>query len=179
LEKEPHDIVLLDLSLDAFAIDLTRILRANRPQVRILLLVTPNHHAQIADAIAAGAHGCVLEEVSLRELKEAIERLLSGEYFCSPKLIESMFARMAEMGRQSQPRWRTRVESAELTQREFEILCLVAEGLSNKQMARRLSLSLYTIKNHVHNILQKLQVGDRFQAVEHLREKGWLSKNSL
>jgi DNA-binding NarL/FixJ family response regulator len=66
-----------------------------------------------------------------------------------------------------------------LTERELEILCLVADGLSNKQIARRLCLSLYTVKNHVHNVLQKLQVGDRYQAVAQLREQGWIAKKAV
>jgi DNA-binding NarL/FixJ family response regulator len=179
MEQEGINVVLVDLALGPFAIELAGRLRATRESTRILLLVSANSHALISEAIKAGAHGCVLEEISLRELKEAIARVTAGEFFCSPQLIESLFTRMAELSRREEPRWRSSVNSADLTERELEILCLVADGLSNKQIARRLCLSLYTVKNHVHNVLQKLQVGDRYQAVAHLREHGWLAKTAV
>jgi DNA-binding NarL/FixJ family response regulator len=179
LKQEGVNVVLVDLALGPFAIELADLLRKENDRARILLLVPANHHAQISEAIKAGAHGCVLEESSLRELREAISRLTAGEFFCSPQLIEVLFSRVAELSRQSEPHWRTRLQAADLTERELEILCLVADGLSNKQIARRLCLSLYTVKNHVHNVLQKLQVGDRYQAVAQLREQGWIAKKAV
>ena len=83
-----------------------------------------------------------------------------------------MFARLAELSRE---RARSeRVEALELTPREMEILQLIAEGLSNRSIAERLSLSVYTVKNHVHHILEKLHVQDRREAVEHAYARHWL-----
>jgi len=86
-----------------------------------------------------------------------------------------MCHRLVESARASS--WRERVKSVELTPRELQVVSLVADGLSNKQIARRLfSLSLYTVKNHVHNVVEKLQVENRFKPVEYARPRGCLEK---
>jgi DNA-binding NarL/FixJ family response regulator len=109
-------------------------------------------------------------------VQHALACVLAGQFVSPPRLVQSMFARLAGESVAPTSTWRTRAESADLTEREFEIVNLIADGLSNKQIARRLSVSLYTVKNHVHNLLQKLQASDRMAAVSHLRARGWLAK---
>ena len=88
----------------------------------------------------------------------------------SAGIANSMFAQLGKLARES--RWSGRIETAKLTARELDVLRLIADDrLSNKQIARKLSLSLYTVKNHVHNILEKLQVENRYEAAEYAYEQ--------
>ena len=182
IEEQPPDVVLVDLNLpEQIAVELTRHVRRRLEGTKVILLAHAKAlHAhgdtedQLVECLAAGAQGCVLEESSLRELQAAIETVVAGENFYSPEIVPSMCDRLVQAARGAS--WRDRVKSVDLTPRELEVVNLIAEGLSNKQIARRLSLSLYTVKNHVHNIVEKLQVENRFKAVEYARRKGWLEK---
>lgn len=122
--------------------------------------------------VEAGAAAYVLKEVSVEELVRTLKRLGDGETVCSPKLALSMFSRLAHLARAR--RREENLEAFDLTMREMEILRLVARGLSNKEIARDLCLSFHTVKNHVHNILDKLKVEHRSQAVDYAYRKRWL-----
>ena len=176
LALEQPDIVLIDLSLpERQAVQLTTHIREHLDQVKIIVLGhAKSEEENLLDCIAAGAHGCVLEESSLQELETAVKDVTSGKTFCSPEIVQSMFSKLAQTARQSH--WRERVERVDLTPRELEVVQLIAKRLSNKHIAKELSLSLYTVKNHVHNIIEKLQVEDRFEAVEQARQRRWLRK---
>ncbi len=176
LTKQPPDVVLIDLNLpDQLAPELTQHIREHLDRSKVILLAYANEQDNLVECIAAGAHGCVLEESSLSHLRVAVEKVVGGETFCSPEIVHSMFNRLAQTARDSY--WHERPKAIELTPRELEVVHLIAERLSNKQIAQRLSLSLYTVKNHVHNIVEKLQVGDRFEAVEYARRRRWLQRS--
>jgi DNA-binding NarL/FixJ family response regulator len=167
--ESPH-VVLIDLNLpDQLALGLTHHMRDQGAGPRIILLTHGSTHDDLVECFAAGAAGCVLEESSLQELRHAIERVAAGQAFCSHDLVHSMFHRLAQ-----RPKGHDRDEAASLTPRELEIVRLIAEHLSNKQIARRLSVSLNTVKNHVHNIVEKLQVTGRYEAVDYARQQRWL-----
>jgi DNA-binding NarL/FixJ family response regulator len=182
IEEQGLGMVLIDLNLpEQLAVGLTQQIRQCAARVKVILLAQTqallSHGAAedlLVECLAAGAHGCVLEQSSLQELQTAIQKVIAGERFYSPEIIPSMCYRLAESVRASS--WRERVKSLELTPRELQVVSLIADGLSNKQIARRLSLSLYTVKNHVHNVVEKLQVESRFKAVEYARQRGWLEK---
>ena len=127
---------------------------------------------EILRFIEAGAAAYVLKEVSVDDLVGILRRLADGEAVCSPKITSSMFSRLADLARAR--RREEHLETLELTMREMEILRLVAQGLSNKQIAGELCLSFHTVKNHVHNILEKLKVEHRSQAVDYAYRKRWL-----
>jgi len=175
LAESPPELVLLDVSLsNELPSALTSCIREHAPRARILLMVQENGPGcwdRMIDCIGLGAHGCLLEESSLDELWRAIDSLLQGDTFCSARILESMFGELARLPSDMR---RRQVTSSELTSRELEILALVAEGLGNKQIARQLSLSVFTVKNHVHNILEKLQAESRHKAVDYARERRWI-----
>jgi DNA-binding NarL/FixJ family response regulator len=175
---DPPQVILVDLNLpDQLALSLTQHLRDRVPCVRVVLLTHSSSHDDLVECFAAGAHGGVLEESSLQDLREAIEKVASGEAFCSPGMVHSMFRRLAQA---AQGNYRHDPgHAAQLTPRELEIVRLISEHLSNKQIARRLSVSLYTVKNHVHNIVEKLQVTGRYEAVDYARKQRWLGTASL
>lgn len=182
IEEQPPDVILVDLDLpQGLAVEVTRHFRRGAGGPKVILLVPgkpllAQEHAEdrLVECLAAGADGCVLEESSLPDLHRVIERVIAGQRSYPPELVPSMCERLVQAARGAS--WRERVKSVDLTRREIEVLGLVAEGLSNKQIARRLSLSLYTVKNHVHNIVEKLQVESRFKAVECARQRGWLER---
>lgn len=174
-DREESDVFLIDLNLPGeLAVELTRRIRQRMDRAKLLLLAYASSQDCLVECIAAGAHGCILETSSLDELDTAIEKVFHGETFCSQEIVQTMFDRLAQTA--SSAPWRRRAESIDLTPRELEIVELISGRLSNKEIAKKLSLSVYTVKNHVHNIVEKLQVEDRHEAVEYARQRRWLKK---
>jgi DNA-binding NarL/FixJ family response regulator len=172
-DREESDVFLIDLNLPGeLAVELTRRIRQQLERAKILLLAYASSQDSLIDCIAAGAHGCILDTSSLADLEAAIGRVSRGETFCSQEIVQTMFDRLAQTA--SDAPWRRRAESVELTPRELEVVGLISGRLSNKAIAKELSLSVYTVKNHVHNILETLQVEDRHEAVEYARQRRWL-----
>lgn len=168
-ESRAH-VALVDVQLPGHtAPKLIRELTESPTRIKVLVLVANDDSEVMAQCIVSGASGCMLEDASLEELKLAIDRVVSGEHVCSPQLISAMFRQLAELSRESIVA--ERAGEVTLTPRERQILQLMSERMSNQAIADQLSLSLYTVKNHVHNILEKLQVDDRFDAIEHARRR--------
>jgi two-component system nitrate/nitrite response regulator NarL len=154
-ERQP-DVVLIDRDLpDEMALTLTAQLTRDFPRVRALIFGLGEVAADIREYVEAGARGYVLKDASIDNLRIAVESIARGETVCSPQITYSMFLRLAELAHQ--PIGGQTI----LTTREMEILQLISQGWSNKRIANHLFVSLYTIKNHVHNILKKLQVRRR------------------
>lgn len=168
------DVVLVEMRMPVDSTTQTiDALRRIVPGVKIVVLVPAKVEEAMVGCIQVGADGCVLDEASLDELRSVIHAVSCGESYCSPQIANSMFAQLGKLARES--RWNQRVDAARLTTRELEILRLIAdEQMSNKQIAAQLKLSLYTVKNHVHNILEKLQVENRVQAAEFAYERNLL-----
>ena len=156
--KRPQ-VALVDLSLpQRGAAELTRHLRGTLDATVVLIVSAAaehNEHDQqlLLECVEAGAQGFVYEQSSMDELRDALEQVEHGRAYCSHVLMESMMNQLALFSREA--RWRRNVKPVGLTRREQEILAWIAEGLSNKQVASKLSLSTYTVKNHVHKILQQ------------------------
>jgi DNA-binding NarL/FixJ family response regulator len=138
-----------------------RLLRARIPDVSILALTVRDREQDMLELAEAGVHGFVTVEASLEELAAAIGSAARGEAICSPTLAAAFMRRIASLSHEQEP---PTVDAA-LTVREREILELVQEGLSNKQIAQRLRIQLSTAKNHVHSILGKLGVERRAEVV--------------
>lgn len=176
LEAQQPDVVLLALGLpDQLTLHLTRELHRRLERVKIILLARGEPDEHLLECIAAGAQGCVLEQATVGELQRIIARVRDGELFCSPEIVQTMFAQLAHFGTRG-PQWVHHAAEVSLTPRELEILQFIAGRMSNKEIAKRLSLSLHTVKNHVHNIVEKLQVDDRHQAVAFARQRDWLQR---
>jgi len=174
-DQEESGVFLIDLNLpDELAVELTQRIRGRMDRAKILLLAYASSQNCLVECIAAGAHGCILETSSLEELETAVGKVFGGETFCSQEIVQTMFDRLAQTAPGAP--WRRRAESIDLTPRELEVVGLISDRLSNKEIARELCLSVYTVKNHVHNIVEKLQVQDRHEAVEYALQKKWLKK---
>ena len=165
-------VVLMDLRmpvLDGAAA--TRRLKATHPQVRVLVLTTFDEDAAIFDGLRAGAIGYLLKDAPTDKLYEAIRAAARGESFLQPSVAARVVAEFARLSEQS-PTAAGLVEP--LSPREIEILRLLANGSTNREIANELVLAEGTVKNHVTNILTKLDVSDRTRAAIKARELGLL-----
>jgi DNA-binding NarL/FixJ family response regulator len=144
------------------------------PKVKILFLGTPETRQAFLESVEAGAQGYVVKEGSLEDLTKAIDSVLRDEAVCSPQLTLPLFEKLADLSRafhrEAIP------ECSPLTFRQLQIVGLIADGLSNKQIARQLRLSLYTVKNHIHNILDMLEVETRWEAVKCAHQNHWVAR---
>jgi two-component system nitrate/nitrite response regulator NarL len=154
---EPPDVALIDVALDD-ATDLIRTLRQACPRTSILVFAVREELTTILTYAEAGADGFVTANGTVGELVSAIERARAGELLCSPRIAAQLLrqaARNAEGGAGA---------SAALTGREEQVLSLLKQGRSNKEIAGILCIAEATVKNHVHRVLEKLHVSTRAKA---------------
>ena len=155
IEAARPSVVLLDLATDPDGALVRRIVE-RLPQTRIVALGIREVEDDVLLCARAGMTGYVPRDGSISELVSAVESAARGELRCSPKIAASLFHRVARMSEEQE-----RAALSPLTPREQEILTLIDAGLSNKQISRRLSIEVPTVKNHVHNLLQKLKTSRR------------------
>jgi two-component system nitrate/nitrite response regulator NarL len=158
------DVILLDMALEDSR-ETSRALRAALPRTAIVALAVPESAGYVLGCAEAGISGYVPREGSLEELLTAVIRAANGEAVCSPPIVGSLFRRVAALAAMEPP---VPVVPAPpvpaLTARQAEIVALIDDGLSNKQIARTLCIELPTVKNHVHAILEKLGARTRGEA---------------
>ena len=158
--RELPDVVLMDVKMpDMDGLEATRKIKEERPRTAVVMLTMHDNPAYLRDAVRAGAAGYLLKDVSKDELVDAIRQVATGGAFIESQMLKGMLSEMkpsASVGPSP--------AAKNLTKREREILSLVAEGLSNREIAEKLVLSPETVKSHVAAILEKLNVSDRTQA---------------
>ncbi len=162
------DVVLLDIHLpDMSGVDVARSLQSRGGQPHIVMLTVSDRHRDLIEAMRAGARGYLLKSASAEHVVSAIRQVYLG----SVVLPQSLAAKMLEGSEPAEP------GVAELTERELEVLRLIAHGLGNKEIAARLSLSENTVKTHVRNILSKLNARSRAEAAAYAVKKGLVTSN--
>ena len=172
IEALSPEVVLLDLRMPRLdGIGVLEALRERESAPPCLILTTFDDDAAVLEGLRAGAKGYLLKDVSLRQLTDAIETLAEGRTMITPALTERALRGL--QGLQGQPDGFAVPEP--LTERETEILRLMAGGYSNKEIARALDVAEGTVKNHVSNVLAKLGVRDRTRAVLKAVDQGLLS----
>ena len=177
IEKLRPEVALIDIGMpDKDGLEVTQILHKKCPEVKVIILGLVDLTDEIMACIEAGATGYVLKESPFDYLVETIQSVHRNEAFCSPRVAASLFSRITELTIES--RKQIPVNSIKLTARELEILNLISESLSNKEIARRLFIQTQTVKNHIHNILDKLQLHNRFEAVEYASKRKLLDSKS-
>lgn len=165
------DVVLMDVRMpDLGGVEATRALRAERPEVAVLILTTFDDDAVVFEGLRAGASGYLLKDVSGEELAAAVRNVAAGGAVLGPSVAGRVLGRFARLAPEDGSGERALLEP--LSEREREILALVAEGLSNPAIGRRLQLAEGTVKNYVSRILQKTGTEDRTQAALRARELG-------
>lgn len=163
------DIVLLDINMPrGNGLEVTRQLAVSHPAIRCVILTIHDDENYVLEVIKAGAAGYLLKDVEPSMLIKAIRAVYEGESFIYPTLAKKLFgelSRREEEKRHEAAAMLKRRTEERLTYREVEVLQLVAQGLSNHEMAQKLFLSEKTVKNHLTNIFRKINVTDRTQAV--------------
>ncbi len=134
------------------------------PQAKILMFNVTDDDEAIIECVRVGASGCILQDATMEDLLAAIRSLAQGTPHSSPRVITSLFSYVASL-----QAGEDRLPPQPLTKREEDILQLLAQGLSNKEIAQKLYLRPQTVKNYVHLILQKLDVHSRLELIRHLR----------
>jgi two-component system nitrate/nitrite response regulator NarL len=156
------------LVVDAVApkdLDLLRNLTQVHPEIKTVVVTSGEAHDEIVAYAEAGVAGYITREGSIEDLSAAILAAQNGELACSPRTTALLFQRLAALSKGK----RGQADEPLLTRREREVAKLMTAGLSNKEIARSLRVRFGTVKNHVHNILKKLQVRGRLQAAQRLR----------
>jgi DNA-binding NarL/FixJ family response regulator len=167
------DVVLMDIRMPIMdGVEATRRLRARWPEACIIILTTFDDDASVFEGLRAGAQGYLLKDLSGQELASAVRTVAGGGALIEPSVASKVVAEFARLAPASRPAEAALPES--LSEREREILQLIAQGMSNGEIADRLSLAEGTVKNYVSNILQKLGVTGRLQAANRARELGLL-----
>ena len=165
IEDKNPDVALLDFAMpDALA--LPSAIAAAQTPVKVVAFSVAETEDEICECAEAGIAGYVSRNGSKEDLIAAVENAIRGEVPCSPRVAASLFRRLAAHVQTT----RQRPPEVALTSREQDIIALIDRGLSNKEIARQLKIGLPTVKNHVHNILEKLQVRRRGAAAALLRE---------
>ncbi len=145
--------------------------------VKVIATGVSDNPADVTEAVEAGACGYVVKEATPDELLQVVRAVARGEAPVSPKIAATLFSRLAELA--ATQRAREISGKVKLTPREIQVLGLVADRLTNKEIAARLYVETQTVKNHVHNILEKLNLRHRYQAVQYAQEIGLLRKRPL
>ncbi len=172
------DLVLCDINLPGMnGLEVTRILKRRHPQMAVIILTLHEDDEQLFHAIRVGASAYAIKDIAAQELISLIRRVGRGEYLINENVLSRPFvaSKVLDQFRELA----TLDEAADtvfspLTPREVEILDCVARGNSNKEIARLLSISDQTVKNHITSILRKLAVNDRTQAVIYALRHGWI-----
>lgn len=170
IELEP-DVVLMDINMPGMdGIEATRQLKARLPDVRIVMLTIFDDQERLFEAIRAGAQGYLLKSIRSQELVDQLEGLSRGEAAISRR----MAARILDEFRSLDQHAAIIEPDGGLSSREVQVLELVVDRLSNKEIAERLSISENTVKNHLKKILAKLQLSNRRQAAAYAVARGWI-----
>jgi len=159
------DVLLLDLSMpDMDGITVTKELHIQYPELRILILTVHEDEGLLREAIRSGASGYILKHAAEKELIEAIKRVMKGEMYVDPKMLPSLF---------EQKKTSTHLQEEKikpLTPREVEVLKLIADGYTNRQIGEQLNLSVRTVEGHRANIFAKLGLHNRVELVRYAKE---------
>jgi len=163
-EELVPDVVLMDVRMPRVSgIEATRRLSEMLPTTKILMLTVSDEEDDLYEAIKAGATGYLLKEISIEEVADAVRAVVQGQTLISPSMASKLIVEFNNLARRADER--QSVPAPKLTDRELEVLKLVARGLTNRDIADVLFISENTVKNHVRNILEKLHLHSRMEAV--------------
>jgi DNA-binding NarL/FixJ family response regulator len=156
------DVVLLDVRMPKISgIEACVAIKEAVPAAKILMLTVSDEESDLYEAVKSGASGYLLKDSSIEEVAQAVRVVADGQSLISPSMAVKLIDEFKQMSRPE----REHVPGLRLTDRELEVLRLVAKGMNNREIARDLFISENTVKNHVRNILEKLQLHSRMEAV--------------
>jgi DNA-binding NarL/FixJ family response regulator len=160
------DVVLMDIRMPkSSGIVACGAMKEAAPSTKIIMLTISDEEEDLFEAIRAGASGYLLKDIPLDEVAEAVRSVNGGQSLISPSMAGKLLTEFATLARRNEEEPPQQVPAPKLTDREMEVLKLVAKGMNNRDIARELFISENTVKNHVRNILEKLQIHSRMEAV--------------
>jgi DNA-binding NarL/FixJ family response regulator len=160
------DVVLMDLRMPEMdGVEAMRQIRATDPQVKFIILTTYSDDDYIFSGIEAGARAYLLKDAPREDLFKAIRSVHRGESLIQPVVASKLLDRFSQLSRRTP-------SGEELSERELEVLCLMAKGAANKEISAELKIAQSTVKTHITNIFQKLGVNDRTEAVTQALKRG-------
>lgn len=166
-------VLVLDLNLPGMpGVQVCKELVGSTPGLRVLVLSASGEHADVLEAVKSGATGYLLKSASTEELTDAVRRTAEGDPVFTPGLAGLVLGEYRRLASEPAPAAADEPKAPRLTDRETEVLRLVAKGLSYKQIAERLVISHRTVQNHVQNTLGKLQLHNRVELVRYAIERG-------
>jgi len=156
------NVVLLDLGLRSQnSLHVVEIVKKEFPKAKIIVMDLAPVQADILQYVKAGANGFILKDASLNDLLITIRTVSEGATVLPPLLVDSLFSQIVEHAvREGKPRLN---DAVKMTKREREVITLLGEGLSNKEIAQKTHISTYTVKSHIHNIMEKLALHTRLE----------------
>lgn len=170
LEAHRPAVILLDAGLgeeDSLGVSLS--LQERAPYARVIIMDLIPTHEEIAEYVNAGVCGFVLKDASFEELVATIMTVCAGGKVLPPRLTQSLFTQIAnETARNRAPT----MDAVRMTRREHEVVGLIGEGLSNKEIAQRLNIATHTVKSHVRNVMEKLALHTRLQIAAYSHREG-------
>lgn len=167
---KPH-VLLLDVGLrDQDSLSVAATLRQDFPDAKIIVMDLLPVNDEIAEFVNAGVSGFVLKDATFDEFVATIRSVHAGEKVLPPRMTESLFSQIANV---AAGREREQVlEDVRMTRREHEVIVLIGEGLSNKEIAQRLNIATHTVKSHVRNVMEKLALHTRLQIAAYSHREG-------
>jgi two-component system NarL family response regulator len=160
------DIVLMDIRMPKISgIEACRAIKEVAPSAKIVMLTISDEEEDLFEAIRAGASGYLLKDIPLDEVAGSVRAVHGGQSLISPSMAGKLLTEFASMARGTEEERPQQVPAPKLSNREMEVLKLVAKGMNNRDIAKELFISENTVKNHVRNILEKLQIHSRMEAV--------------
>jgi DNA-binding NarL/FixJ family response regulator len=167
------EVLVLDLNLPGLSgVDVCKELVGDNPALRVLVLSASGEHGDVLEAVKSGATGYLVKSAGRDELLDAVRRTAVGDPVFTPGLAGLVLGEYRRLAADPAPAARDEPEAPRLTERETEVLRLVAKGLGYKQIAERLVISHRTVQNHVQNTLGKLQLHNRVELVRYAIERG-------
>ena len=167
LVREHHpDVVLMDIRMPkSSGIEACRAMKEVAPSSKIVMLTISDEEEDLFEAIRAGASGYLLKDIPLDEVADVVRAVHGGQSLINPSMAAKLLTEFATLNKRDQEEPAEQVPAPKLTDREMQVLKLVAKGMNNRDIAKELFISENTVKNHVRNILEKLQIHSRMEAV--------------
>ena len=165
------DVVLLDLGLEKVnSLSLMALLQEELPLTKIIAMDILFDHVDIVEFVKAGGDGFILKNAPFEDWIKTINRVVKGEKVLPPIMTNSLFTQIIDFALKSDNG--NNLEAVQLTHREREVVNLIVKGLGNKEIAETLHIATYTVKSHVHNILEKLELNTRLQIAAYAHNEG-------